>query len=154
MKFFRFVFLAGAVFIGLAAESPAQSAAAYAVTDSNTGHVLLASNPEKKLQIGSLTKIATAAVVFDWLDLRHGDIGQIVTVPAQNFPQGPNPLGLQPGDRLSLRDLLYAALMQRDNIAASTLAEHVGETLPAPSDRDAPVIRFVAQMNALARQLR
>ena len=71
--------------------------------------------------------------------------------------QGANPIGLQPGDQLSLRDLLYAALMQSDNIAAHTIAYHIGLDLRAvaPPDRQdmSPVDHFVTQMNALANQL-
>jgi D-alanyl-D-alanine carboxypeptidase len=40
-----------------------------------------------------------------------------------------NNIGFQPGDTISLRDLLYAALVQSDNIAAYTLAYHVGSRL-------------------------
>jgi D-alanyl-D-alanine carboxypeptidase (penicillin-binding protein 5/6) len=66
---------------------------------------------------------------------------------------GTNPVGLQPGDSATLRDLMYAALMQSDNVAAVTLAWHVGKTLPASGADVSPVDRFVAQMNALARKL-
>jgi len=146
--------LALAVFIGIVAPAQAQNAAAYIVTDSVTGHALLSLNEKKKLQVGSLTKIATAMVVLDWVDLHKADIGQLAVVPPQVVGiEGQNPVGFQPGDRVSLRDLLYAALLQSDNVAAYTLANHVGQSLPASSPRATPVDRFVMQMNALARQL-
>jgi D-alanyl-D-alanine carboxypeptidase len=70
-----------------------------------------------------------------------------------------NNIGFQPGDSITLRDLLYAALVQSDNIAAYTLAHHVGSQLGSllPSDAGSkltPVDAFVAQMNALAKQLK
>src|SRR5207247_3722938 len=70
-----------------------------------------------------------------------------------------NNIGFQPGDSITLRDLLYAALVQSDNIAAYTLAHHVGSQLGSllPSDfssKVTPVEAFVAQMNALAKQLK
>lgn len=148
------IFLVVSAVIGLPGRLHAQGAASSMVTDSVTGHVLQATNPRRKRQIGSLTKIAMAMVVLDWLELRKGDASQLATVPGGAAGiEAANPLGLQPGDRLSLRDLLYAALLQSDNVAAFTLAEHVGQTLPAES-KIAPVTRFVAQMNALARRLR
>src|ERR1051325_10495986 len=58
-----------------------------------------------------------------------------------------------------LRDLLYAALVQSDNIAAYTLADHVGRAVmtlvPASREtaRATPVDIFVQQMNALAKHL-
>lgn len=127
----------------------AEEAAAYAITDSTTGFVLDQVRGDKKLPIGSLTKIATAMVVLDWSDASNSDLGQLATVPGDAAQiatsQG---TGLQPGDRASLRDLLYAALMQSDNVAALTLANHVGQAIGG-SGR--PVENFVVQMNALAR---
>jgi len=125
-------------------------AAAWVVADSTTGFILDSSNPAKKLQIGSITKVATAMVVLDWVEAEHRDINEIATVPES--AAGLNSTasaGLTPGDRLTLRDLLYAALMQSDNQAAETLAVHVGGTL----GRGAAGEAFVAQMNALARRL-
>jgi len=127
-------------------------AAAYAVTDSTTGFLLEGSNPDRKLQIGSLTKIATAAVVLDWAEARQQDLNTQAVVPdsAQPLNTTGSGVGFHPGDRCSLRDLLYAALMQSDNQAAETLADHVGRSLGGGQN---PVVTFVAQMNALARRL-
>ena len=125
-------------------------ATAWVVTDSTTGFVLDSSNSGRKLQIGSLTKIATTMVVLDWIDAQHRDINELIAVPASaaglNTVQG---VGLTPGDRATVRDLLYAALMQSDNTAAATLAAHVGAALDGAQPEDT----FVAQMNALARRL-
>jgi len=135
----------------LAAQTPA---AAYAISDQTTGHLLDSSNAQKKLQIGSLTKIATAMVVLDWSEATRADLGQMAAVPAFNAAlAGTNSVGLQPGDQCSLRDLLYAALMQSDNVASETLAAHVGRAL-GPPPKTSPVTHFVGQMNALARRLR
>jgi len=131
----------------------AQEAAAYCVMDSNSGHVLLNQNANKRMAVGSLTNIATAMVVLDWLEFRKRDINEAVVIPpdATSIPQ--NPIGFQPGDRASVRDLLYAALMQSDDIAAYALAMHVGEELPPSAADESPLQRFCAQMNALARKL-
>ncbi|MEA3186723.1 MAG: hypothetical protein QOD99_553 [Chthoniobacter sp.] len=147
--------LAFAILLNFSQRASAQEAAAFVVTDSTTGHILLSSNSGKKLQIGSLTKIATAVVVLDWLEQRKGDISQPATVPPET-PQvaGQNPIGFEPGDMVSVRDLLYAALMQSDNAAALTLADHVGRSLTTGKGGEVPpVTLFVAQMNALARRL-
>jgi D-alanyl-D-alanine carboxypeptidase len=96
-------------------------------------------------------------VVLDWSEKRGGDVNAAVAVPPEAF-QGTteNNIGFQPGDTITLRDLLYAALVQSDNIAAATLAYHVGsrlETIEA-GPRLTPTDLFVAQMNALAKQLK
>ncbi|MEI8341379.1 MAG: serine hydrolase, partial [Verrucomicrobiota bacterium] len=110
--------------------SRAIDATAYMIMDSTTGHVLDAKNANKKVQVGSLTKIATAMVVLDWAELNKKDLNELATVPAgASVVAGMNPTGIQTGDRVSLRDLLYAALLQSDNAAAYTLADHVGQNL-------------------------
>ncbi len=146
--FFTLVFLFVASLFPLC-EARAQ-AAAWVVADSATGFVLDSSNPAKKLQIGSLTKIAMAMVVLDWAEAAHRDINELASVPnsAAGLNTAPS-AGLTPGDRMTLRDLLYAALMQSDNQAAQTLAVHVGGALGHGPAEEA----FVAQMNALARRL-
>jgi D-alanyl-D-alanine carboxypeptidase (penicillin-binding protein 5/6) len=132
----------------------AQEAAAYAVADATSGHLLDSHRPNKKLPIASLTKIATALVVLDWLDISKHDQGTLATIPNSALAFGNNPVGFQPGDQVSVRDLLYAALIQSDNIAAYTLAEHVGRDLQRNTQSDSrPADLFVAQMNALARKL-
>jgi D-alanyl-D-alanine carboxypeptidase (penicillin-binding protein 5/6) len=130
----------------------AEEAAAYAITDSTTGFVLESYNGEKKLPVASLTKIATAMVVLDWSDSTKNGLDQLATVPdsAARLIGGQGSVGLHPGDRVSLRDLLYAGLMQSDNTAAETLADHVGRALGGGRE-GSPVEAFVVQMNALAR---
>jgi D-alanyl-D-alanine carboxypeptidase (penicillin-binding protein 5/6) len=132
------------------APSRAEEAAAFVITDNTTGFILDQYKSDKKLPVASLTKIATAMVVLDWSEASNADLGQLATVPgsAAQIANGQG-TALQPGDRCSLRDLLYAALMQSDNVAALTLADFVGRAVGG-SGND-PVENFVAQMNALAR---
>ena len=145
LRFFAFVFSLG--LLPVRAADPL----AYLIADSATGFVLESANSAKKLQIGSLTKIATAIVVLDWSDAKKTDLGQMATVPASAAALAGTAvgIGLEPGDRASLRDLLYAALLQSDNYAAETLADHVGRSLGSGN----PVHEFTIQMNALAARL-
>ncbi len=131
----------------------AQAQLGYLVFDNQTGHVLDSSQPRTKLQVASLTKIATAMVVFDWAHLRGIDLSTPVPVNASAFQFGAtSPAGLLAGDSASLRDLIYCALLSSDNVAANALAEHVGAQVPNPNGLD-PAGNFVSQMNALARSL-
>ena len=144
--------LAAFASLALAAAAHAQTAA-YVISDSTTGFILEQSAAQKKLQVASLTKVATAMVVLDWATASKADLGQLATIPDRaaqlSAAQG---VGFQPGDQCSLRDLLYAALMQSDNAAAAALAEHVGREL-GRNGQMSPADTFVAQMNALARHL-
>src|SRR6185437_14977205 len=146
------MFLTSAAFLRSAA-----AAEAYLIADAQTGYILEEQESRKKLQVGSLTKIATASVVLDWAERRSGDLNQAVAIPQEAFAGTlENNIGLQPGDSITLRDLLYAALVQSDNIAAYTLAYHVGSQLGSVETgaRLTPEDMFVAQMNALAKQLK
>jgi serine-type D-Ala-D-Ala carboxypeptidase (penicillin-binding protein 5/6) len=136
------------------------SASEFIILDSQTGHVLQEQEARKKRQVGSLTKVATAMVVLDWAERKSGNLNQMVVISPDAFVgTGENNIGFQPGDAISLRDLLYAALVQSDNIAAYSLADFVGSQIsslaPAPaSGRFTGVGAFVTQMNALGKQLK
>src|SRR5213082_822627 len=156
----RFLTIFSAFLVSMALLRSAAAAEAYLIADAQTGYILEEQEPRKKLQVGSLMKIATASVALDWAERRSGDLNQAVAIPQAAFVGVlENNIGFQPGDSITLRDLLYAALVGSDNIAAYTLANHVGARLASllPSDvasKLSPVDAFVAQMNALAKQLR
>jgi len=156
----RFFVVFSAFLASTALVRSAAAAEAYLIADAQTGYILEEQEGRKKLQVGSLTKIATASVVLDWSERRSGDLNQAVTIPQEAFVGTlENNIGFQPGDTITLRDLLYAALVQSDNIAAYTLAYHVGTKVgslpPAEGgSKYTPVDAFVAQMNALAKQLK
>jgi D-alanyl-D-alanine carboxypeptidase len=130
---------------------------AYVIIDAQTGFVLEQVDARDKRQVGSLTKVATAMVVLDWSEKRGGDLNQMATIPPEAFVgTGENLIGFQPGDRISLRDLLYAALVQSDNVAAYTLANQVGvalQTVVPTAGNGSSVGIFVGQMNFLAKSL-
>lgn len=137
--------------IGLA--TGAMAANNYIIVDNQTGAILGSKDPNAKVQVASLTKVATAMVVLDWAQLNKQDLSQQVVITGQALrAAGVNPVGLQEGDTLSLRDLLYGALMASDNVAATALAQHVGSRLPNSQGLD-PIGNFVSHMNALARTL-
>jgi D-alanyl-D-alanine carboxypeptidase (penicillin-binding protein 5/6) len=150
-------FLATLFSVAVLLPAAVQARTAYVIVDAQTGWVLEQVDARDKRQIGSLTKVATAMVVLDWSEKRGGDLNQIATIPPEAFVNtGENLIGFQPGDRVSLRDLLYAALVQSDNVAAYTLAAHVGTALQSvvsDAGKGGPVAVFVGQMNFLAKSL-
>lgn len=148
----HFLILALCIVANLSAVKAAES---YIAVEAHTGRVLLAENSEQKRPVASLTKIATGKVVLDWARRSGKSMADLVVVPdaALRFG-GPNPMSLQVGDRLSLRDALYSALMGSDNIAAYTLAEHVGGHILQTRGRSGNAQEaFVREMNRLAKSL-
>jgi D-alanyl-D-alanine carboxypeptidase (penicillin-binding protein 5/6) len=143
---FLFVALAAA-FASAAAPASAQqtepaprvAATAVLVANAATGEVVFARNADARAAIASITKLMTALVV-----LEHAHPEDVVTVRRLASTVGESTVHLRPGERMSVRDLLAAALIQSANDAAFALAAHVG---------DGDVRRFVRLMNAEAREL-
>ena len=123
----------------------------YIVADAQDGHVVLAHAANQRRPVASLTKIATAVVVLDYMQNAKLDAGELMTVPSQvTLLGGTGPAVLQPGDQISIRDGLYAALIASDNYAAETLAAHIGAKLMAAGVGGNPMVAFLRQMNGLA----
>lgn len=131
-------------------EASAQSEVLSADTFNRKVHV--ASGGNNRRAVGGLAKIATAMVTLDWSEASRQGVNILATVP-QYAPRiaGQNTLGLQPGDKATLRDLLYVTLMTSDDIAAITLGEFVGrDHLQRLGRAGVPLDEFTRQMNQLA----
>ena len=121
------------------AAGPSVDARAYLVEDGRTGEVLLAGNQSRKVPIASLTKLMTVL-----LTLERTQLSDIVTVSPEAAEVGESSVNLRVGERLPVRDLVEACLIQSANDAAWALADHVGRGSES---------RFVALMNRRAHQL-
>ena len=131
--------LAAAVHSSTAAAAPTVDARAYEVVNAATGEVITARNAGARLPMASITKLMTVLVA-----LEHAKLGDVVTVDPDAVGITGSGVRLRAGERLTVRDLVEAALIQSANDSAAALAAHVGH-----GDED----RFVAMMNAKARQL-
>jgi D-alanyl-D-alanine carboxypeptidase len=148
------VLAAGIFLVGGWGVPAARAVESYIIADQQTGHIFASRNRDQRRQVASLTKVALGVVILDAAEIKLISLAEQVRIPAEAMRAGgANPAGLQEGDVVSLRDLLYCALMSSDNVAATALAHHVGRRLPNPTRLD-PVGNFVAHMNALARNLR
>lgn len=103
---------------------PIINAAAAIVMDMETGRVLFEKNAYAKLPIASTTKIMTGIIAIEM-----GNLDDEVTVSKQASEIWGSDIGLQPGEKLKLRDLLYGLMLSSGNDAAIAIAEHIGGTL-------------------------
>ena len=131
--------LALAVAVGGSAAPPLVDAEAYVVQNASTGEVLASLDERERLPIASITKLMTALVT-----LEHAALDDVVTVSKRAAAVGESSIHLDVGERLTVADLLRAALIQSANDAANALAAHVG---------DGSIPRFVGLMNAKAQEL-
>jgi D-alanyl-D-alanine carboxypeptidase (penicillin-binding protein 5/6) len=128
-----------ALAVAAAAAPPPVDAEAYYVQNAGTGEVLAASDEQERLPIASITKLMTAIVAVE-----RASLDDVATVSRTTASIGESTINLRPGERVTLRDLIRAALIQSANDAAHAIAAFVGR---------GSVRRFVEMMNARARQL-
>lgn len=119
-------------------EPPKIEARAWALVDARTGEVLTSYANGRQLPIASTTKLMTAYVAMHELPLN-----KMVRAAPYEAEYGESLLGLRPGQRISVRDLLYGLILRSGNDAAYDLARAA-----AGSEG-----RFVGQMNRYAAAL-
>jgi serine-type D-Ala-D-Ala carboxypeptidase (penicillin-binding protein 5/6) len=121
-----------------AASPPQVHASAYLVENATTGEVLASSNAHEEVPIASITKLMTVL-----LALRHHRLTDVVAVDPRAAAVGESTADLEPGERLTVSDLVKAALIQSANDAADALALSVSPSFEA----------FAGLMNAEAAKL-
>jgi serine-type D-Ala-D-Ala carboxypeptidase (penicillin-binding protein 5/6) len=110
-------------------------ARAYLVMNGANGEVLLARGAHQRLPIASITKLMTALVAIE--RTKPGD--DVVIDPDAVGVTG-STIRLRAGERLKVRDLLAAALIQSANDSAVALAEHVGPNFVTLMNRRAQAL--------------
>jgi len=106
------------------------------------GKILYQKNIDNILPIASLTKLMTGLIVLENIDL-----DQIVTVSKEAVAAYGDMGGLVIDEEISVRNLLYALLMESSNDAAITLAEAFGDASEGQS------FELVHLMNEKAKEL-
>lgn len=124
---------------GGATVTPPPVDATAALVATRDGNVLWQRGARRRLPMASITKLMTTLVVLD-----RARPSQRITVGPAAATVGESSIFLSPGERLTVRDLLSAALIQSANDAAVALAEGVGK---------GDVDRFVGWMNARAQRM-
>jgi D-alanyl-D-alanine carboxypeptidase (penicillin-binding protein 5/6) len=114
--------------------------AAYLI-DVQSGQTLFAKNSDELLAPASTTKIMTGLLAIE-----HGNLNDIVTASStmlNNKLVYGTQIYLVPGEKMSLRDLLYALFLNSANDAAVDIAEYIGGS----------VSHFVDMMNQRAQEI-
>jgi serine-type D-Ala-D-Ala carboxypeptidase (penicillin-binding protein 5/6) len=123
--------------------APKLNAGSWTLMDVDTGHYLAGKNPDKRVSIASTTKIMVALVALG----EDVDMDEQVTVSEKAASYAGSVysnIGLYPYDRVSVKDLLTAALVPSGTDADYALAEYLG---------NGSVDEFVAMMNHKAKEL-
>ncbi|HYV57824.1 MAG TPA: D-alanyl-D-alanine carboxypeptidase family protein [Candidatus Nitrosopolaris sp.] len=121
-----------------AADGPRLTARAAIIMDATSGEVIWDRNGSQPLPPASTTKIMTAILAIE-----SGRLDETVRVSEHAAETAPSKINLKPGQRIRVRSLLYALLLNSANDAADVIAEGL-----ADSEED-----FADRMNAKARQI-
>jgi D-alanyl-D-alanine carboxypeptidase (penicillin-binding protein 5/6) len=125
--------------VARAVAPPSLSASSAVLYDADTGQILWGKREHARSAIASTTKLMTALIT-----LEHARLGSVFTEPQYYPAAADSQIGLVPGERMTVHDLLLALLLPSADDAAEDLAFNVGR---------GSVARFVGMMNARARQL-
>ncbi|MCL2093738.1 MAG: D-alanyl-D-alanine carboxypeptidase [Treponema sp.] len=114
------------------------------VMDAATGHIIYDKNGGELIPPASMTKLMTMYLVFQEIQAGRASLQEIIEPPPESWARNQLPLsslmGLAPGQRLSIRELLLGMAIHSGNDAAAALALRF-----APS-----VASFVDRMNQTA----
>ena len=117
----------------------AKSAALYAAN----GQELFSFNADEQLQPASVTKIMTMLLAMEALERGEVTLDTMITGSEYACSMGGTQIWLQPGEQLSLDEMLKAIAVGSANDCAVAVAEHLAGTEAA----------FVERMNARAAEL-
>jgi serine-type D-Ala-D-Ala carboxypeptidase (penicillin-binding protein 5/6) len=124
----------------VAQSPPALTVSAAALYAPQTGQLLYRVGANRRLPIASTTKLMTALITLQ--HVHH--LGTMFTQNDWSPAAVDSQIGLAPGERMSVHDLLLALMLPSADDAAEDLAYNVGH---------GSLARFVGMMNAEARAL-
>mgnify|MGYP001852123441 FL=1 len=123
-----------------AEELPAPSAV---LMEASTGKVLFEKNAHEQRPCASITKVMTLLLVMEALDEGRIHLEDMVSASEHASSMGGSDIWLEPGETMSVDDLLKATVIVSANDAAVALAEYVSGSEEA----------FVQRMNERAAEL-
>ena len=130
----------------LALEPPELNGKAAVLADLNSGKVLYALNENDERAPASLTKVMTVLLALEALDSGRISLTDMVTAQddcRQGMEDDSSTSGIVPGMQVSVKDLLYCALLQSANEGCNILGRYLAGSISG----------FVEQMNQKAEAL-
>ncbi|MBQ2266730.1 MAG: D-alanyl-D-alanine carboxypeptidase, partial [Clostridia bacterium] len=91
----------------------------------NTGKVLYEMNSNEQLAPASITKIMSLLLVFEAIDRGDIDLETVITASEHACSKGGSQIWLEPGETMTVDDLLKASVIASANDAITALGEHL-----------------------------
>ncbi len=121
----------------------AENAVSAIVIERDTGEVIFEKDSDKPLPPASMTKVMTMLLIMEAIEDGELKYEDMVTVSENAASMGGSQVFLEPGEKMSVDDLLKAIAVASGNDAAVAMAEHIGGT----------EAEFVKKMNGKAAEL-
>ena len=93
--------------------------------EASTGMVLYEKNSSEPLPPASVTKIMTLLLVMEAIDDKKITLEEMVTVSDNAASMGGSQVYLEPGEQMSVNDMIKSVVVSSANDAAVALAEHI-----------------------------
>lgn len=127
MFLFIFVFIFNISISYGVSDPPQISAGAAILLDNSSEKIIYSKNESEKMYPASTTKILTAI-----LTIENCNLDDVVTVPYEavySIPSGYSVAALQPGEQLTVNQLLQVMMVHSANDAANVLAYHISGSI-------------------------
>ncbi len=111
--------------------------------EAQTGKILYANNENEALPPASVTKVMTLLLIMEAIESKKISLTDMVSASEHACSMGGSQIYLEPGEQMSVEELLKSVVIASANDAAVTLAEYVAGTEEA----------FVEMMNKKAAEL-
>lgn len=123
---------------------PSVSASSYVLFDANSGSILLGKDYDVQKEPASMTKVMTVLLALERLEMTDMvTISHDMAVAMDEITADYVKLGLQEGEEISVKDLIYAAVLKSANDASLVLGMYISGTEEA----------FCEVMNAKASEI-
>lgn len=93
--------------------------------EQTTGKVIYEKNPDEKLQIASVTKTMTMLLIMEAISEGKIKYSDMVTTSEHAASMGGSQVFLEPGEEMTVDDMLKAICVSSGNDAAVAMAEHI-----------------------------
>ena len=130
----------------LALEVPQLNGQAAVLVDLDSGRVLYGYNMDAERAPASLTKVMTVLLALEAVDSGRVSLDEMIVAQddcLEGLEDDSSTSGIAPGVVISMKDLLYCALLQSANEACNIIGRYIGGSISG----------FVDQMNRKAEQL-
>lgn len=121
----------------------APNASSAVIIDADTGTLIFEKNKDAKLPPASITKVMTMVLIMEALDQGKIKMDEKVRTSEYAASMGGSQIFLEPGEEMTVQEMLKGIAMASGNDASVAMAEKIGGSEEA----------FVQMMNAKAKEL-